>query len=77
MADWRKKYREATAKNYDSDTINIAFHWDGESKAEIHSARKKEGEKFIEQNITKRSHKIRLIKIGTTDIYRPPAPIAT
>jgi hypothetical protein len=77
MPDWRKRYQKATAKRYGSDTISIAFHFTGEAIPTVEKVKKSEGEKFIEQTIAKRSNEIRLIKIETTDVYRPPALIAT
>jgi hypothetical protein len=71
--DWRENYKKATAKNYGSDTISIALHWTEKAMPEIARTTKTEGENFIAQTIVKHGSKLRLIKIGTTDIYRPPA----
>jgi hypothetical protein len=73
MANWRERYQKATAKNYGSDTISIAFHWIGKVMAEIKKAEKAKGEELIAQTIANRGSELRLIKIGTTDVYRPPA----
>lgn len=80
MGNWEEQLSKATKGSiYSVDTISIALHWQHTSMPTIENIRRKDLKDFVAEKIEKhgpsgvKKEKLRLIKIGTVDIYRPPA----
>lgn len=80
MENWEKQLTKVTKKSlYSFENISVALHWQHTNMPTIENIRHKDLKDFIAEKIKEhgpngvKKEKLRLIKIGTVDIYRPPA----
>jgi hypothetical protein len=71
--DWKMQLKKATPDTFGSNEVSVALHWAHKLQPEIVQIPARDLEKYVADIIARHGIKLRLIKIGITDIYRPPA----
>ncbi len=76
MVEVRKRIKQATKTRCGLPrTVPVSFHWNDRHQPDTEQVPWRELETYVLKTIDLNRNRLRLVKIGTVDIWRPPQPI--